>query len=167
MFQRVENDPLFDALKRVEIRAPRSGFVHELNVHTVGGVITPGETIMQIIPNEDKLVIEARVDPSDIDQVIIGQKAVLRLSAFNQRSTPELNGTVTQVSADLSRDEATGIHYFVVRLRLNDGELERLEGKTLVPGMPTEVFIQTELRTALSYLVKPMSDHIHRAFREE
>ena len=156
-----------DLLKRVEIRAPRAGFVHQLNVHTVGGVVAPGETIMLIVPEADQLVVEARVNPTDIDQVSIGQAAVLRLPAFNQRVTPELNAKVTTISADLSRDEATGLTFYVTRLKLDRDELKKLEGKALVPGMPSEVFIQTGSRTALSYLIKPLSDHLQRTFREE
>lgn len=156
-----------DLLKRVEIRSPRSGFVHQLNVHTVGGVIAPGETIMLIVPEADQLVVEARVNPTDIDQVSIGQAAILRLPAFNQRITPELNASVTTISADLSRDEATGVAFYIARLKLERDELDKLEGKALVPGMPSEVFIQTGARTALSYLVKPFSDHLQRVFRED
>ena len=156
-----------DLLKRVEIRAPRAGFIHQLNVHTVGGVVAPGETIMLVVPAADQLIVEARVNPTDIDQVSVGQQAVIRLPAFNQRITPELNASVLSVSADLSRDEATGATYYVARLKINDGELDRLQGKTLVPGMPSEVFIETGARTALSYLVKPLSDHLNRVFREE
>ncbi|MDH3742547.1 MAG: HlyD family type I secretion periplasmic adaptor subunit [Hyphomicrobiales bacterium] len=156
-----------DLLKRVEIRAPRAGFIHQLNVHTVGGVIAPGETVMLIVPEADQLVVEARVTPTDIDQISIGQAAVVRMPAFNQRITPELNAKVTTIAADLTRDEATGLSFYVARLKLDPNELDKLEGKPLVPGMPSEVYIQTGARTALSYLVKPFSDHLQRVFREE
>ena len=122
---------------------------------------------MAIVPESDQLVVEAQVSPTDIDQVAIGQKATLRLSAFNQRNTPELEGKVMTIAADLTRDEVTGLTYYLVRLTLHKDELAKLDGKQLVPGMPAEVFIQTESRTALSYLVKPLTDHMQRVFREE
>ena len=155
-----------DLLRRIDIRAPLSGKVLQLAVHTVGGVITPGEPIMYIVPQNDKLVIEARVSPHDIDQVQAQQKAVIRLAAFDQRTTPELNGTVTGVSADLSRDPVTGEKYFLARIALSDTELKKLGVLKLVPGMPADVQIRTADRTALSYLVKPLQDQIEKAFRE-
>ena len=153
-------------LKRTEIRSPRSGFVHQLNVHTVGGVIQAGEPIMVIIPERDALVLEAMVEPRYIDQVGVGQTASIRLSAFDQRTTPELAGEVIRVSADLMQDRATGAPYYTVRIKLAPSELERLGEKTLKPGMPAEAFIQTGARTAMSYLLKPLSDQIMRVFRE-
>ena len=121
---------------------------------------------MYIVPQNDKLVIEARVSPHDIDQVQAQQKAVIRLAAFDQRTTPELNGTVTGVSADLSRDPVTGEKYFLARIGLSDAELKKLGVLKLMPGMPADVQIRTADRTALSYLVKPLQDQIEKAFRE-
>src|SRR3954451_9165858 len=155
-----------DQLKRVDIRAPQDGFVHQLAVHTVGGVVTPGEAIMMIVPRADLLTVEARIAPPDIDQVRVGQHAVLRFSAFNQRTTPELNGEVRVVSADVTQDQKTGVMYYTVRVALNEGEISRLEGLRLVPGMPVEAFIQTGSRTVISYLTKPLTDQVARAWRE-
>jgi HlyD family secretion protein len=157
-----------DQLKRIDIRAPQDGIVHQLTVHTVGGVVTPnGEPIMLIVPKADALRVEAKIQPQDIDQVHLGQRALLRFSAFNQRTTPEIDGEVTLVSADISTDQKTGANYYTVRISLSDHELSRLEGLRLVPGMPVESFIQTSPRTVISYLVRPLHDQITRAFREK
>jgi HlyD family secretion protein len=156
-----------DQLKRIDIRAPQAGFVHQLNVHTVGGVITPGDPLMLVVPEADDLAIEVKVAPQDIDQLHIGQGAVLRLSAFNQRTTPEIKGRVSRVAADLTQDQKTGIAFYTVRVAAAEGEMARLQGLKLVPGMPVEAFIQTGERTALSYLMKPLSDQLSRAWRED
>jgi HlyD family secretion protein len=156
-----------DLVRRVDIRAPQDGFVHQLVVHTVGGVVGPGETIMLIVPQADVLEAEARIAPQDIDQIRLGQRAVLRFAAFNQRTTPELDGEVSRVSADVSEDEKTGAQYYTVRIAVADGEIARLGGLKLVPGMPVEAFIQTSPRTVLSYLIRPVHDQIVRAFREK
>ncbi|MGJ4889153.1 HlyD family type I secretion periplasmic adaptor subunit [Bradyrhizobium sp. HKCCYLRH3099] len=155
-----------DQLKRIDIRAPQSGIVHQLSVHTVGGVINAGEPVMLIVPEGDKLVIEAKVAPHDIDQVLQSQQALVRFAAFNQRRTPELEGLVHSVAADLSKDERSGEPYFTVRVEIPEFELARLDGKKLVPGMPAEIHIRTGDRTALSYLIKPLEDQLSKAFRE-
>ena len=156
-----------DQLKRTDIRAPQDGIVHQSTIHTVGGVIpSDGGTIMLIIPIADNLAVEAKIAPQDIDQVRIGQKAVLRFSAFSQRTTPELNGLVSRISADITTDQRTGQVYYTVRLTVPPQELARLGEVTLVPGMPVEAFVQTGERTVLSYLLKPYHDQIKRAFRE-
>lgn len=156
-----------DELKRVNILAPQDGLVHELAVHTIGGVITPGETIMQIVPVNDALVVEARVRPSDIDQLHAGQQAVLRFSAFNQRTTPELFGTVETIGANLSASKETGETWYTVRIDMSREEIARLGNLVLQSGMPVEAFIETGERTALSYLTKPLADQIARAMRED
>ena len=156
-----------DMLKRVDIRAPQTGIVHELTVHTVGGVIGPGETIMGIVPVEDEKTIEVRVAPTDIDQVSVGQIAVLRFPAFNQRSTPVLKGAVLRVAPDITHEQQTGISYYIARIRINENDLAKFKQMPLVAGMPVESFIQTGERTALSYLLKPFSDQIARVFLEE
>jgi HlyD family secretion protein len=155
-----------DQLARVEIRSPREGIVHQLAVHTVGGVITASETLMVVVPEQDELTVEARLPPQDIDQLRIGQKAVLRFSAFNQRVTPEINGAVKRISADVSQDQRTGAFYYLVRIDISAQEVARLGGVKLIPGMPVDAFIQTDPRTILSYLVKPLRDQIAKAFRE-
>jgi HlyD family secretion protein len=155
-----------DQLMRIDIRAPQSGRVHQLIVHTIGQVIAPGETLMLIVPDQDALSIEAKVSPSDIDQLRAGQPAALRFSAFNQRTTPEINGKVSWISADITEDEKTGTSHYTVRIAVSDAELSRLEGLKVVPGMPVEAFIQTDTRTALSYFLKPLTDQVRRTFRE-
>jgi HlyD family secretion protein len=156
-----------DQLNRVDIRAPQSGMVHQLTVHTVGGVVLPqGDPIMLIVPEHDSLLVEAKIQPQDIDQVRLGQPAILRFSAFNQRTTPEINGEVSLVSADTTQDPKTGVSYYMIRIRVKEHELARLDGLRLVPGMPVEAFVQTGARTMLSYLVRPLRDQFKRAFRE-
>lgn len=155
-----------DRLARIEIRAPQSGLVHELAVHTVGGVITPAEQIMLIVPQEDNLTIQAKVAPSDVDQVVMGRPARLILSAFNRQTTPELTGTVVNVAADVTVDVKTGTTYYNTRIEMDDKSRRLVGDLKLVPGMPVEVFLSTGDRTALSYLMKPLSDQMNRAFRE-
>lgn len=156
-----------DELRRIDIRAPQDGRVHQLAVHTVGGVAGPGEVLMLIVPVADALAIEVRIAPQDIDQVQLDQPALLRFSAFNQRTTPEVNGVVTRISADLSLDERTGLSYYTGRIALAEGEYARLGQINLAPGMPVEAFIQTGERSVLSYLTKPLTDNIMRSFRGE
>ncbi|NNH42039.1 HlyD family type I secretion periplasmic adaptor subunit [Rhizobium laguerreae] len=156
-----------DDLRRIDIRAPQGGIVHQLAVHAAGAVIAPGEAIMQIVPDRDALVAEVKLLPTDIDQVSIGLAVHLRFSAFSQRNTPELNGIVKSIAADLTVDQRSGVSYYLVRARVSDGEWQRLGEVTPVPGMPVEAFIQTGDRTALAYLTKPLMDQIARAFKEE
>jgi HlyD family secretion protein len=156
-----------DELKRVDISAPQSGSVHQSTVHTLGGVINTGETVMLIVPKADNLTVEAKVAPQDIDQLQLGQTAMLRFSAFNQRTTPEISGSLTRISADITTDKNTGASYYTVRIAMAADEVARLGDVTLVPGMPVEVFIKTGDRTVISYLVKPLSDQVMRAFRED
>jgi HlyD family secretion protein len=155
-----------DQLRRVDIRAPQDGMVLQNNVHTVGGVITAGDAMMMIVPQADDLSVEAKVDPKDIDKLQIGQKTLMRLSAFNQRTTPELNGLVTRVSADVTTDQRTGQSYYTIRVSLPPAEVARLGDVKLIPGMPVEAFVQTGDRTMLSYLLKPLNDQLMRSFRE-
>ena len=156
-----------DQLKRTDIRAPQDGVVFQSTANTVGGVITAGDPIMLIVPEADTLLIEAKVEPKDIDQVQYGQPVVLRFSAFNTRTTPELNGTVVRTGADTTTDQRTGQSYYLVRIAMTAGELSRLGDVKLTPGMPVEAFIQTGERTMLSYLVKPLHDQLMRSFREK
>jgi len=155
-----------DQLKRIDIRAPQDGVVHQSVVHTIGGVINAGEQLMLIVPSADNLIVEAKFAPQDIDQVKIGQRAVVRFTSFNQRTTPELNGVVTRVSADTTVDQRTSAPYYTLRISLSREEIARLGEVTLVPGMPVESFIQTGERKVISYLMKPLSDQVMRAFRE-
>lgn len=156
-----------DQLRRTDIRAPQDGMVLQSTVHTVGGVITAGDAIMMIVPQSDDLQVEAKVNPQDIDKLQIGQKTLLRLSAFNQRTTPELNGLVTRVSPDVTTDQRTGQSYYTIRVSMPPDEIARLGDVKLIPGMPVEAFVQTGDRTMMSYLIKPLSDQLMRAFREK
>ena len=156
-----------DQLRRIDIRAPQDGMVLQSTVHTVGGVITAGDAIMLIVPESDNLSVEAKVNPQDIDQLRIGQKTLLRLSAFNQRTTPELNGTVSRISPDTTTDQRTGQSYYTIRVSMPPEEVAKLGEVKLIPGMPVEAFVQTGERTMISYLAKPLSDQLMRAFREK
>ncbi len=156
-----------DQLQRIDIRAPQNGVVHQLSVHTVGGVISPGEQIMLIVPDADALAVEVRIMPQDIDHIYVGQPAILRLSAFNQHTTPEITGEVSVISPDLTQDQRTGTSFYTTRIALKPAELERLGGVKLIPGMPADAFIQMGGRTALSYLMKPLRDQAAKAFKEK
>lgn len=156
-----------DQLRRIDIRAPQNGFVFQSAVHTIGGVITASDPIMYIVPDNDRLQVEAKVQPQDIAQVKVGQYAVLRFSAFDTRTTPEIDGEVTRVSADTSTDQRTGMSYYTIRVGLPPEELKKLGELKLLPGMPVETFVQTGERTVISYLMKPLYDQFMRAFREK
>jgi HlyD family secretion protein len=156
-----------DQLKRIDIRAPQDGTVFQLAVHTIGGVITAGDPIMLIVPDADNLSVEVKVNPQDIDQLQLNQKAILRFTAFNVRTTPEIEGTVARISADTSTDQRTGQSYYTVRIAMAANQVERLGDVKLLPGMPVEAFVQTGDRTMFSYLMKPLHDQFVRAFREK
>jgi HlyD family secretion protein len=155
-----------DVADHVEIRAPRGGTIHQLAVHTIGGVVAPGEVLMLIAPDGDDLVVEARLPPNQIDQVSTRQSATVRFSAFDRSTTPELHGSVTYVSPDVVHDSHSGATYYSVKVVLAQSELQRLGNLKLVSGMPVEVFLQTGNRTILSYLLKPLSDQVQRVMRE-
>lgn len=155
-----------DILTRTLIRAPGDGVVHNLGVHTQGGVVRPAEVIMALVPADDSLVIDARLLPVDIDRVAPEQAARVRFPGLDQKQTPELAARVVSVSPDLLQDELTGMPYYNARLRLSSDQLQRLNGKTLLPGMPVDVMIQTERRSILSYFVKPVTDQMTFALRE-
>ncbi len=155
-----------DLLRRVDLRAPISGIVHQLSVHTIGGVIAPGEVVMELVPESDELQIEAKLPPQDIDHVHSGQATYVRFSAFNQRTTPQLEGVVSYVSADLSHDRQVNANaaYYTVRVTLPPSERRQLGSLQLVSGMPVEVFLQTGSRTMMSYLLKPITEQLRRTF---
>jgi HlyD family secretion protein len=155
-----------DQLKRLDLHAPQAGVVHELAVHTLGGVVSPGDTLMVIVPEADRLIVEAKVPPMAIDQIRVGQAAGLRFTSFNQRTTPEIEGRITTVSADTSTNERTAEAYYDIRIEIADRELARLRADRIVPGMPVEVFLRTGERSVLSYLSKPLADQLARTFRE-
>jgi HlyD family secretion protein len=156
-----------DQLRRTDLRAPQDGVVFQSTANTVGGVITAGDSVMMIVPESETLSVEVKVEPKDIDNVAIGQPVVLRFSAFNQRTTPELNGAVTRVAADTNNDQRTGQSYYLVRIGIDPAEIARLGSVKLTPGMPVEAFIQTGERTLVSYLVKPLHDQLMRSIREK
>ncbi|MDE5451439.1 HlyD family type I secretion periplasmic adaptor subunit [Bradyrhizobium sp. CSA112] len=155
-----------DQLSRVELRAPIRGLVHQLAIHTIGGVITPAEALMRIVPQGTDLTVEARVAAKDIDQIALQQSAILRLTAFNRNTTPQLSGTVTRISGDVVKDDS-GATYYRVGIAISQDELAKLGKLTLIPGMPAESYILTGDRTVLSYFAKPLRDHTHRIFRED
>jgi membrane fusion protein, type I secretion system len=155
-----------DQLTRIDILAPTAGVIHQLAVHTVGGVIKAGDVAMEIVPDADELQVEARLPPKDIDQVKVGQTTLVRFSAFDQRTTPQLSGFVSYVSADSSREQQGDTSYYTVRVTLPEEEHRRLTGLRLVSGMPAEIFVQSGSRTMASYLLKPITDQLRRAFNE-
>jgi HlyD family secretion protein len=154
-------------LDRLAIKAPQSGTVHELTVHTIGGVVQAAEPLMLIVPSATALAVDAKIAPREIDRVHAGQKVALRFSNFNQRTTPEIDGELVRVSADVSEDLRTGLSYYTARIDIPVDQLGRLGTVKLLPGMPVETFIATEERTVLSYLVKPLSDQVMHAFRQQ
>lgn len=156
-----------DIQERLEIVSPQPGIVNGLMYHTVGGVISPGTPIMDIIPQNDDLVIDAQVSPQDIDVVHAGLDARVRLTAFRARTTPIIEGKVVNVSADKFTDKATNQSYYVARVKINPDMLHKLEGVKLYPGMPADVLIITGSRTFLHYLMGPITDTMRHSFREE
>lgn len=154
-------------LDRVQIKAPVSGVVHEMQISTLGGVVPPGGVILQIIPNDRDMEFEMRVDPVSVDQVYVSQKASVRFPAFNQKTTPELVGTVVAVSPNTIQDPLTGLYYFRVMVSVSAQDLLLIGDQKLVSGMPVEAFLQMSERSVLSYLTKPLIDQTSSAFREE
>lgn len=156
-----------EKLKRVEIRAPVAGIIHELAVATIGGVVAPGSSILQVIPQDDKFEIEVNIEPQFIDELSAGQHTVLRFTTFNQRTTPEIDGSVKNISPNSVINPQTGIPFYKVMVEIAPIELAKLNGQKLVPGMPVEAFIQTKQRSPLSYLAKPLLDQMRHVGREE
>jgi HlyD family secretion protein len=154
-----------DQLKRIDLVAPQDGKIFQQAVHTIGGVIQAGEVLMLVVPDADELIIEAKVAPQDVDQIHVGQRAIVQFAAFNRRTTPELAGEVVGIGADITQDDKRNEAYYAVRIRISDKEMARLEGLQPMAGMPVEVFIQTSPRTVVSYLTKPFMEQFDRAFR--
>lgn len=155
-----------DQLHRVEIRAPIAGQVHQLAAHTIGGVVQAAEPIMLIVPSDEALELEVRIQPHDIDQLHVAQEASIRIQAFNRRTTPEIEGEVTRISADVTKDQQTGAFYYTARVALKPEGMAKLAGLKLQAGMQAEAYIKTAERTAFEYLTKPISDQMRRALRE-
>ena len=156
-----------DVLERTEIRAPRDGVIVNRRVHTIGGVVNPGEMLLEIVPQAEELLIEARVRMDDIDLVRPGMKAQVRLVAYRQRWTPSVDGVVRTVSADRLQDDRSGESYFQARIEVDPASLAKLPDAELYPGMPAEVLILTESRTAFDYMLSPITGSLARAFREQ
>lgn len=150
-----------------EVRAPVDGVVVGSGLHTIGGVVSPGETLLELVPVNDRLIVEARIEPQDIDKVRVGLPAGIKLTAFNQRTTPELAGKLLYVSADSLQDPQSGAVYFLARIEVPASEVERLGDKQLQPGMVAEVFVRTGERTMAEYLLQPLRDSFQRAWLEE
>lgn len=157
---------LTETLARLNVRAPRAGVVLGMKFHAERSVVQAAEPILYIVPQDSPLIISAQIPTIHIDQIQIGQMASLRFPAFDQRTTPEITGTVVKISPDVFQNEQTGQSYYAVELRPQDGEIEKLDGLHLLPGMPVESFIKTDDRTPLEYLIKPIADYFNRAFRE-
>lgn len=164
---REQRRALTDRLARLDIRAPLSGIVYGMQFFAPRSVIRPADPVLYLVPQDRPLVIAAKVQPINIDQIFIGQEVTLRFSAFDARTTPELKGRVMKISADAFTDERTQASFYRSEIALLDGEIDRLPADaTLIPGMPVQAFIRTNDRTPLAYLVKPLADYFARAFRE-
>jgi HlyD family type I secretion membrane fusion protein len=162
-----ERRALIERTSRLDITAPVSGVVYGLQVFALRSVIRPADPILYVVPQDRPLIINAQVEPTDIDKLFVGQEVTLRFSALDQRTTPELIGQVMQISADSFQDDNTRQSYYRAEIALSEGQRERLpEDVTLIPGMPVETFIRTADRTPLAYLTKPLTDYFAKAFRE-
>lgn len=158
---------ILEQLNRLDITAPVSGVVYGLQVYAERSVLRPADPVLYIVPQDRPLIIAARVEPIHIDQLHMDQPVTLRFSAFDQRTTPELEGHVVQISADAFKDEATGRSFYRTEIELNDNELAKLpEGSILIPGMPVEAFIKTRERTPMAYFMEPFMTYFAKAFRE-
>lgn len=155
-----------DALARSAIKAPRTGTVRAMSVHTIGGVVGPGDTIMTIVPSEDRMVVEARVAPTDIDQLHIGQTAVVRFPGLDPKLTPQIDGEVIHIDADLTEPQGMSPPFYIVRVSVDPSTINDPSRLTLLLGMPAQVFFETTPRTPLSFILQPLTDQIGRAFRE-
>lgn len=156
-----------DQMNRLELRAPMGGRIYQLTVHTVGGVVNPGEVLMLLAPDQRDLTIEAKIATRDIDQLTLGQKVDIRFSAFDQKTTPEVQGDVVSISPDVVTEQRSGTDYYPVRIKPERASLQKLSNMKLYPGMPAEVFIKVADRSVLSYMTKPLMDQISHTFREE
>ena len=162
-----ERRALIEQLNRLDIRAPVGGVVYGLTVFALRAVVRPADPLLYVIPQDKPLIINAEIDPIHIDKLFVGQDVVLRFPALDQRTTPELTGTVMQISADAFQEQETRRSFYRAEITLSEGEQAKLpEGVTLIPGMPVEAFVRTADRTPIAYLVKPLTDYFTKAFRE-
>ena len=158
---------LQDRIKRIVIRAPEDGMILGMKIHTVGGVVSSGTPLLDIVPSVSDLIVEAQVSPIDIDRVSVGKKADIRFSAFKNATTPEIEGKVVQISADRLMNEQTGMPYYLARVSLTEEGIRSLGALKLQPGMPAEVLINTGDRTMLQYLMQPATDAFARSMIED
>ena len=156
-----------DRVNRSSIRAPEAGHIVNMKLHTIGGITRSGEDILDLVPVGDQFVVEARIQVQDINSVYLGQKSDIRFSAFDQRTTPSIEGEVVHISADSLQDEKTGMNYYLTRVRVTEQGAKSLAKLQLLPGMPAEVMLRRESRTFLSYLMKPLADSFTRSFKEK
>lgn len=152
--------------ERIHLLAPVMGRVHELKVTTIGEVIAPGQELMKVVPFNEELIVETKIFPQDIDQVFIGQSTSIVFSSLTQKTPPELEGSVTHVSADSHIDEVTGQPYYLVKIKISDDQIHKLNGVVLVPGMPADVFIQTRSQSVMSYILAPITKSLRKSMRE-
>ncbi len=165
LFERRQS--LLTRLGQLDLRAPTSGIVYNMQVFAHRSVIRPAEAVLYVIPQDRPLVITAKITPQDIDQIFVGQSVAIRFPAFDQRTTPALDGRVLQVSADTFTDDRTQQTFYRAEISIDEGQLDRLpEDKLLLPGMPVEAFVATDARTPLAYFVRPFTDYFTKAFRE-
>jgi HlyD family secretion protein len=155
-----------DEIRRLDLVSPISGTVHELAIHTPGGVVAPGQTVLEVVPGANEVAVETHVSPTEIDLIAPGQPVRLRLAAFNRRTAPELSGVVQRIAADATQDERTGQSYFVVRVAVPADQLASLGDEKVVPGMIAEAHFLTASRTVAAYLLQPLAEQLDRAFRE-
>lgn len=158
---------LQDQLNRLELHAPMDGRVYQMTAHTIGGIVNPGDALMLLAPDVRALTVEAKIAPRNIDQIFPGQSVNIRFTAFDQRTTPEVAGTVSSISPDAVTDQRSGVTYYPIRILPYEKDVKKLKGMTLYPGMPAEVFIKIADRSVLSYFSKPLMDQINHTFREE
>ena len=164
--QQIQSVSADDQFDRAVIRAPYAGVVDQLAYNSIGEVIRPAEPIMRIVPTEDLLIFEGMVAPQDINRLQVGQRARIRLSALDQATTPEMDGELIFVSAELVSDRESGVSYYRVRVRLDERWMPEAKKLNLISGMPVEIFVETGNRSMLSYITKPLRDQFARAFRD-
>ena len=157
---------LVETLSRLDIRAPVGGIVHDTQIFALQSVIRPADPLMYIVPQDQPLVIQSRVESQSIDNVYRGQEASLQFTAFDQRETPQVTGAVSRISADAITEDRTGMDYYAIEIQVHESELEKMADKALLPGMPVDVFLRTGERTPLTYLTQPLLSYFNRAFRE-
>lgn len=153
-------------IARLELRAPRDGIVQGLTIHTIGAVIRPADPVLSVVPQDRLFTITARIEADKVDSVFPGQAAVLHFASFDARTTPELKAIITRVSADIVTDNRTGVQFYTADAVPDSGEIAKLDGKDLLPGMPVEVFIQTGSHSPLAYILKPFTDYFAKAMKE-